>query len=367
TAPSARSMTEQADPVSLAGEFDTVRRQAPYRFRCIIRRPYRLLFGKKAAPAADHGRLLGDQAVALETVAPSEIHAVGRDTDRRLVDDRRNAIGQVYVLSVGAGDPALADQLGSRDDRTFQHRASGIRGGAFAGRLWLFGWLAGGDRKGSRREADKAHDHRTKLHPVRRHAKRKAPPDRSGGAFMRQAERGSLLFGSPFAFADVSRFERLVALPQVLARIGVGPVCLAFDPGQRIVTDRRFRTLRELGRVLLFRIAGEDQAFLGLAPRSADRRVAAVRRHAQSVHARAGAGGDEATDDHVLLEPDQRVLLALDRGLGEHAGGLLERGGRDERTGLQARLGDAEQHRSAHRRLLALRQLGVDLVHLLAI
>src|SRR5690606_21427513 len=135
TAPSARSLTEQDDRVSLAGEFDTVRRQAPYRFRCIKRRPYRLLFGKKAAPAADHGRLLGDQAVALETVAPSEIHAVGRDTDRRLVEDPRNAREPVYVLSVGGGDPVRADQLGSRDDRPLHPRASGIRGGAFAGRL----------------------------------------------------------------------------------------------------------------------------------------------------------------------------------------------------------------------------------------
>src|SRR3546814_9683662 len=71
--------------------------------------------------------------------------------------------------------------------------------------------------------------------------------------------------------------------------------------------------------------------------------------------------------DHILLEADQRVLLALDRRLGEDAGGLLERRRRDEAARLQRRLGDAEQDGLALRRVLLLFEPGVDRVHLLAI
>ena len=45
------------------------------------------------------------------------------------------------------------------------------------------------------------------------------------------------------------------------------------------------------------------------------------------------------------------VDLAVDRGLGEHLGRLLERGGRDEDSGRERRLGDAEQQRLGDRRL----------------
>src|SRR5256712_6285606 len=44
----------------------------------------------------------------------------------------------------------------------------------------------------------------------------------------------------------------------------------------------------------------------------------------------AGPRGDELADDDVLLEPEQPVLLAHRRGLGEDARGLLERRGREE-------------------------------------
>src|SRR5690554_1093804 len=206
-----------------------------------------------------------------------------------------------------------------------------------------------------------------KLHAPLRQTKRKAPPDRSGGAFIGRAERGLLLFGSAFVIADVRCLERLVALLQVFARIRVGAMRFAFDPGQRIVADRRFRTLLKLGSVLLFRVAGEDQALLSLAPRSTDRSIPAVGGNPQPVHARTGPGGDETADDHVLLQADQRVLLTLDSSLGKHAGRFLERSRRDERTSLQAGLGDPEQHRSADRRLLVPAQLGVDLVHLVAV
>ena len=43
-----------------------------------------------------------------------------------------------------------------------------------------------------------------------------------------------------------------------------------------------------------------------------------------------GTCGDELTDDDVLLQTGQRIDLALDGGLGQHAGGLLEGGGRQE-------------------------------------
>src|SRR6202045_881443 len=79
----------------------------------------------------------------------------------------------------------------------------------------------------------------------------------------------------------------------------------------------------------------------------------------------AGAGGDEPADNDVLLKPVERVGLAVDRGLGEHARRLLERRRRDERARLQRGFGNAEQHRMRGRRLLAFGpEPGVDLVEL---
>ena len=40
-----------------------------------------------------------------------------------------------------------------------------------------------------------------------------------------------------------------------------------------------------------------------------------------------GAGRHQLTDNYVLLQAQQRVNLTLDSGVGEHSGGLLERGG----------------------------------------
>src|SRR5581483_4927063 len=67
-----------------------------------------------------------------------------------------------------------------------------------------------------------------------------------------------------------------------------------------------------------------------------------------------GAGRDEASHDHVLLEPAELVARAAHRSLGEHARGLLERGRRDERLGRQRRLGDAEQLAVVLRRTIVL-------------
>src|SRR5207248_7311635 len=50
------------------------------------------------------------------------------------------------------------------------------------------------------------------------------------------------------------------------------------------------------------------------------------------VAAQAGGGRNELADDHVLLQAEQTVRLALERRVREHLGGLLERGGRQERV-----------------------------------
>src|SRR6266545_6351164 len=68
----------------------------------------------------------------------------------------------------------------------------------------------------------------------------------------------------------------------------------------------------------------------------------------------AGTCRDELADDHVLLEPDERVTARRDRGVGEHPGRLLERCRRQPRLGGQRRLGDAHDLRAALGGTLAL-------------
>src|SRR5256714_9339298 len=63
---------------------------------------------------------------------------------------------------------------------------------------------------------------------------------------------------------------------------------------------------------------------------------------------------DQLPDDHVLLQPEQPVDLALDRGVGQYLRRLLERRRRQERLRGERRLGDAEDER-LERRLLTLR------------
>src|SRR5262249_5705317 len=94
---------------------------------------------------------------------------------------------------------------------------------------------------------------------------------------------------------------------------------------------------------------------------------------AQPAQRAPGAGRNEPTDDHVLLEALKRIGLAVNRSVGEDTCGLLERRRRDEGAGLQARLGDAEQHRLTGGGLAAgsldgrVDILEVDTVHLLAL
>src|SRR5216684_3098086 len=93
--------------------------------------------------------------------------------------------------------------------------------------------------------------------------------------------------------------------------------------------------------------------------------VALHRDFADLGHRGAGARRDQPADNDVFLEAFERIHLAVDGGFGEHAGGLLERGRREERAGLQARLSNAEQHRRSRGDLLALfLGLGVDHVEL---
>src|SRR4249919_1128789 len=92
----------------------------------------------------------------------------------------------------------------------------------------------------------------------------------------------------------------------------------------------------------------------------------------RSVALQPGGGRNELPDDHVLLQPEQPVDLALDRGVGQHLRRLLEGGGREERLRRERRLRDAEDERLVGRLLLLLllhtRVLAVEdeLVHELA-
>src|SRR5262245_31477129 len=126
------------------------------------------------------------------------------------------------------------------------------------------------------------------------------------------------------------------------------------------------RSVLLLGRVL-------DAVFArGPFPLLQDQVVAVARDPVQPAQRAAGSGRNEPPDDHVLLEALERIGLAVDGGVGEHAGRLLERGGGDERAGLERGLGDAEQYGLAGGGLAARRLdrrvgvLEVDAVHLLA-
>ncbi len=59
----------------------------------------------------------------------------------------------------------------------------------------------------------------------------------------------------------------------------------------------------------------------------------------------AGAGWNQVAEDDVLLETHEVIGPAGQRRLGEHLGGFLEAGGRDEAGALHRRLGDAQQLR----------------------
>src|SRR3954470_5420390 len=77
---------------------------------------------------------------------------------------------------------------------------------------------------------------------------------------------------------------------------------------------------------------------------------------------------DQLPDDHVLLQTREAVDLALERRVGEHLGGLLERGRRQERVRRQRRLRDAEDDLLGLGAFLALGDHRVvDLLELVAV
>src|SRR5215204_3302688 len=77
---------------------------------------------------------------------------------------------------------------------------------------------------------------------------------------------------------------------------------------------------------------------------------------------------DQLPDDHVLLQAREAVDLALERRVGEHLGGLLEGGRRQERVRGQRRLGDAEDDLLGLGAFLALGDHRVvDLLELVAV
>src|SRR4029079_725310 len=78
-----------------------------------------------------------------------------------------------------------------------------------------------------------------------------------------------------------------------------------------------------------------------------------ARRH---VRRRTRPGRDELADDDVLLEADEVVLGAVDGGLGQHPGRLLEGGRGEEARRIERCLGHAEQDGLGRRRLATLRQ-----------
>src|SRR5579885_450513 len=95
----------------------------------------------------------------------------------------------------------------------------------------------------------------------------------------------------------------------------------------------------------------------------------AVRRHPLQLDLEAIVGrqaracGNQPPHDHVFLESNQAIDLAVDGRFGQHPGGLLERGRRDEALGRQRGLGDAEQERLADGRFAAVHQdAGVFLI-----
>src|SRR5579872_6232088 len=88
----------------------------------------------------------------------------------------------------------------------------------------------------------------------------------------------------------------------------------------------------------LFRNVAEDV-------RLAELRTAFGGRFDRAVTGHARTGRYQLADDDVLFQTEQRIVLALDRRLGEHPGSLLERGRRQERLGCKRRLRHTQQHR----------------------
>src|SRR5438477_1613078 len=98
-----------------------------------------------------------------------------------------------------------------------------------------------------------------------------------------------------------------------------------------------------------------QQLLLGLRPRvRAHRRRVGRADLDRAVALEAGRRRDELADDDVLLQAEQTVDLALDRGVGQHLRRLLEGGRREEGLGRERCLRDPEDQRLGRRLVLLL-------------
>src|SRR5262252_5034475 len=139
----------------------------------------------------------------------------------------------------------------------------------------------------------------------------------------------------------------------LLAR-GAAPELLAFVPGCAlgfaIATERRAEYLAPVATARRLTLAVTARARvaqpvgeIGIGRVEGQRLVVGRVGLDLAVPRHAGPGRDELADDHVLLEPDQPVLSALDGGLGENTGRLLERRRRQPRVGGERRLRDPHE------------------------
>ncbi len=115
----------------------------------------------------------------------------------------------------------------------------------------------------------------------------------------------------------------------------------------RIVRDRTVARDRRSGHLLRGRLGHRGRELgLGLWDR-----LAIVNKGHIKVRLEGGTGRDKVAENDIFLETDEGVFLTRDRGFSEDLGGLLEAGGRDERLGLERRLGDAEEESLGGRHL----------------
>src|SRR5690606_29683523 len=140
--------------------------------------------------------------------------------------------------------------------------------------------------------------------------------------------------GAPLRFSVLVVLRRLELALAGPARLGLAAARLGLLALVRVVAG-----LGLLGR---FRLGarGCGACLLGLVRRALARDVEPLELGREDVLLRAppllvirvaGAGGDQPADDHVLLEAAEVVTHTADGRLGQHAGRLLERRGRDER------------------------------------
>src|SRR6266566_1024319 len=174
--------------------------------------------------------------------------------------------------------------------------------------------------------------------------------------------------GAPFPPASASARTAATRTPNLFTRLTV-----AARPGD---ARPRLRTVNGYDLLLVFVEGGVhfrdlfrlDVALPGAAAVFDSRRAAEIEPERAEVDAvaavgvdldsavllQAGGRRDQLADDHVLLQPEQPVDLALDRRIRQDLGRLLERGGRKEGLGGERCLCDPEDQRLERRLVLLL-------------